>query len=114
MQIRQYMRLHICRNKNLSYRQGSGKNDTELGFPISYRSISNVGDIVFNFDILQDSFTYSIENEIFTKNTDIGFLRKYNGLKDFILVSGWKKVDELSEQVVIRQYIFDNHQLHFQ
>ena len=94
--------------KIFSYKQGSGKNDTELGFPISYRSISNVGDIVFNFDILQDSFTYSIENEIFTKNTDIGFLRKYNGLKDFTSVSGWKKVDELSEQVVIRQYIFDN------
>ena len=25
----------------------------------SYRSISNVGDIVFNFDILQDSFTFT-------------------------------------------------------
>ena len=49
--------------KIFSYKQGMGKNDTELGIPISYRSISNVGDIVFNFDLLQDSFTYSVDND---------------------------------------------------
>ena len=55
--------------KLFSYKQGTGTVDSELGFPLSYRSISNVGDIVFNFDLLQDSMTYTIDNEIYTKNT---------------------------------------------
>ena len=94
--------------KLFSYKQGTGTVDSELGFPLSYRSISNVGDIVFNFDLLQDSMTYTIDNEIYTKNTDVGFIRQYTDLNTYITKSAWKKVDTLSEQVVIRQYVFDN------
>ena len=32
-------------NKIFSYKQGTGINDTELGFPLSYRTIENSGDI---------------------------------------------------------------------
>ena len=95
-------------NKLFSYKQGTGPSDTELGFPLSYRSISNVGDIVFNYDILQDTMTYTNENNIFKVNTDIGFLRKYSDLNVFETVTGWKKVTTLTEQPVIRQYVFDN------
>tara|TARA_B110000090_G_scaffold78344_1_gene89240 strand:+ start:4696 stop:19641 length:14946 start_codon:yes stop_codon:yes gene_type:complete len=95
-------------NKLFSYKPGSGTNDTELGFPISYRSISNVGDIVFDFNLLNESFTYTLDNESFTKKTDIGFLRKYTSLDSFAILSGWKKISTSSEQLVIRQYVFDN------
>jgi len=94
--------------KLFSYKPGTGTNDTELGIPISYRSISNVGDIVFNYDISQDSMTHTVDNDIITKGTDIGFLRKYSSLTSFTSVTGWKKVPTKSEQVVIRQYTFDN------
>ena len=94
--------------KLFGYKTGTGTNDTELGFPISYRSISNVGDIVFNFNLLNDTFTYNVNNESLTKKTDIGFLRKYTSLNYFSTLSGWKKVSKLSEQLVIRQYVFDN------
>ena len=100
-------------NKLFSYRVGSGTNDTELGFPISYRSINNVGDIVFDFNLLNDSFTYTFDNASFTKNTDIGFLRKYSALDTFTTITGWKKVNTLSEQLVIRQYVFDNTSVGF-
>ena len=42
------------------------------------------------------------------KNTDTGFLRKYSTLDTFDTLSGWKKVETLSEQLVINQYVFDN------
>ena len=35
-------------NKIFSYKQGTGVNDAELGFPISYRNITNTGDITFS------------------------------------------------------------------
>jgi hypothetical protein len=101
-------------NKLFSYKQGIGSADTELGFPLSYRSISNVGDIVFNYDILQDTMTYTNGNDIFTVNTDIGFLRKYSDLNVFETISGWKKVTTLSEQPVIQQYVFDNTTIGFE
>ena len=95
-------------NKIFSYKEGIGKADTELGFPLSYRSISNVGDIVYSFDLLQDVMTYVQDNNTFAKSTDIGYLRQYSSLDEFTTISGWKKVSTLSEQPVIRQYVFDN------
>ena len=94
--------------KLFSYKVGTGTSDTELGFPLAYRSISNVGDIVFSFDLLNDSFNYTSGNDAFTKKTDIGFLRKYTTLTTYENVTGWKKVTTPSEQLVIRQYVFDN------
>jgi len=35
--------------KLFSYKQGTGANDATLGFPLSYKNITNIGDIVFNF-----------------------------------------------------------------
>ena len=95
-------------NKLFSYKQGTGTADTELNFPLSYRSISNVGDIVFDFNLLQDTMTYVQNNVILSVKSDTGYLRKYSSLDIFNTLSGWKKVSTLSEQPVIRQYIFDN------
>ena len=96
-------------NKVFSYKTGTGTAvDSELGFPISYRNINNVGDIVFDFNLLSGAFTYTVNNDSFTKNTDIGFLRKYSSLETYTTLTGWKKVNTPSEQLVIRQYVFDN------
>jgi hypothetical protein len=103
-----YEANNFAGNKVFSYKEGTGSADTELGIPLSYRSINNVGDIVFNYDIQQGSMTYTIDNNLLTQNTDVGFLRKYSSLTDFTTISGWKKVDTYSEQPVIRQYVYDN------
>jgi hypothetical protein len=96
-------------NKLFSYKPGTGTAvDSELGFAISYRNINNVGDIVFDFNLLSGSFTYTSDNDSFTKSTDIGFLRKYSSLESYTTLTGWKKVSTPSEQLVIRQYVFDN------
>ena len=88
-----------------SYKQGTGANDTVLGFPLSYRNIENSGDIVFNFDLLTDSFNYQLNQTDYTVKTDSSTLRKYTGLNTYTNVSGWEKVDTDSKQKVIRQYI---------
>ena len=95
-------------NKIFSYKQGTGTADSEIGIPITYRKISNVGDIVFDFNLVQGTITYTADNNAFSKATDTGFLRKYLDLTAFETLTGWKKVTENSEQVVIQQVIYDN------
>lgn len=92
-------------NKIFSYATGSGTNDTELGFPIKYQNIANVGDIVFDFNLSQGSFVYQSESlQDITKNIDPSFLRKYNKNREYINVNSWKKSFEPTKQAVIRIY----------
>jgi len=92
-------------NQIFSYTQSSGTADTELGFPLTYRSIENTGDIVFTFDLLNNSFTYTKDNALQMKNTDQGFIRKYKDRSSYDLVNGWIKAKKDSEQTIIRQYV---------
>jgi len=95
--------------KVFSYKQGSGLNDPELGFPLSYRSIENVGDIVFYFDLLSDSMTYCPTNSTpLEQITGLGFVRRYQSRTQYQTENGWKKAHTLSTQPVIRQYVNDN------
>jgi len=92
-----------------SYKRASGSNDVELGFPLTYRNIENVGDIVFECNFLQDSLTYAATNELpQTKKISEGYIRKYTGRDSYEILNGWTKAKELSSQPVIRQYTNDN------
>ena len=92
-------------NKVFSYTVGTGTNDTELGFPLSYRSITNSGDILFSFNLLNETFTYTLNNALYKKSASTGFLRKYEDRTTYVLQNGWQKADKDSTQNVIRQYI---------
>tara|TARA_B100002019_G_scaffold85266_1_gene73780 strand:- start:11138 stop:26881 length:15744 start_codon:yes stop_codon:yes gene_type:complete len=94
-------------NKVFSYNRSNGVNDTELGFPLEYRSIENSGDILFTFDLLQGSFVYTKDNTLVSEGTDKGFLRKYKDRTNYTLTNGWQKADKDSTQNVIRQYVHD-------
>jgi hypothetical protein len=96
-------------NKIFSYRIGNGANDSELGFPLSYKNIANVGDIVFDFNLLNSKFVYqdSLNNPL-TLSTDTGYLKKYNTTgNNAVYQNAWKKAVKNSEQLVIRQYNAD-------
>lgn len=100
-----YPNSNFSGNKIFSYALGSGTKDAELGFPIKYQNIANVGDIVFDFNLSQGSFVY--QSETLTdveKNVDTSFLRKYNHTKNYVNVNSWKKSFELSKQAVILIY----------
>ena len=91
-------------SKVFSYKQGAGTNDTELGFPLSYKSITNSGDIVFNFNLLNDQFTYQTEDDLFTQKIDTGYLKKYKSLTSFNYVNGFSSLPTKTRQMVIEQY----------
>ena len=92
--------------KLFSYAVGSGSNDVELGFPLSYRNINNSGDILFDFNLLTDTFTVQTDTgEVNEVSTSIGNLRKYYDRTNFDWFNGWAKVPNVTQQKVIRHYI---------
>ena len=93
-------------NKVFSYKVGAGNvKDAELGFSLSYRALENTGDILFNFDLLNDTYTYQKDNAVLKGNTDITLLKEYTDLSTFTYTSGWIKAIKNSRQHVIRQYV---------
>ena len=100
----QYPATTFAGNKIFSYAVGSGTNDSELGFPLTYRSLENSGDIVFDFNLTKECCVYETDdtrNELFAST---GYLRIYNNLTNFSTVNGWTKAENKSTQYVIRQY----------
>ena len=93
-------------NKVFSYAQGTGANDSILGFPLKYRNINNIGDIVFDFNLLSETISYQdeLQND-FTVNSDVLFLKKYNYTGDtFEYKNAWTKSSAQTIQPVILQY----------
>jgi len=90
--------------KLFSYKVGSGVDDSKLGFPLSYKNINNIGDIVFNFNILSDTFIFKSATTVETRSVALGKLIKASGVDNLSLVSGWEisKVDRY--QPVVRIY----------
>ena len=96
-------------NKIFSYKEGTiGTADSEVGLVLSYRTITNVGDITFKFDLLTELFEYLIGSQLYYKNTDIGFLQKYSAIATYTNENAWTKAPTDSKQPVVRQYVFDN------
>jgi hypothetical protein len=92
-------------NKVFSYKEGTGTADTELGFALSYKNIENSGDIVFDFNLLSDTFAYQTQDGVFSVSTSTGFLKKYTSLNEFTYENGWNEIPYQSKQYVIRQYV---------
>ena len=99
-----YTNTTFTGTKLFSYKIGTGAVDPELGFALSYQNVQNTGDIVFNFNLLNDSFTYNLSGVTQTVKTDTSVLRKYTDRTTYTSVTGWKKADNLSKQEVVRQY----------
>ncbi len=98
-------------SKVFSYAEGTGPVDSELGFPLSYKSINNSGDIVFDFNLLKDTFTYQNETELFTQSIKSGYLKKYTSLTKFSYVNGFSSTPTVSKQYVIREYAATDTQI---
>ena len=93
------------------YKEGTGTADSVLGFPLTYRSINNVGDIVFNFDYNSDNFEYQINDETYGLQSSTGYIRKFNSNNQYTTVGRYEKADSLSKQEVLLQYINDGTRL---
>jgi hypothetical protein len=92
-------------SKIFSYKvSDTGTVDSELGFALSYQNIDNIGDILFNFNLLQDTFNYKTSSVIETKNINAGFLKMIKTLESFEYVNGWEISKVLEYQPIVRVY----------
>ena len=109
-----YLDSSFSGNKIFSYKLGTGSNDTELGFPLTYKNINNVGDIVFNFNLLKDECTYNNNLALDTLNANKGFVKKVNYYtKNTSYENAWKKHFVQSRQAVILEYFGKNQTNNF-
>jgi hypothetical protein len=90
--------------KLFSYSIGEGTADTALGFALDYKNINNVGDILFKFNLLSDTFTYKTIYDVNTVSTDTGTLVKANGISSVSYTNGWTISKVSNYQPVVRIY----------
>ncbi len=74
----------------IGYKIGNSINDSELGFSLDYLNIDNVGDILFQYNLDSDAFSYSVNQETVSINLNTGFYR-FNPLDEFF--NGWTATD---------------------
>ena len=89
-------------NELVSYKVGTGANDPVLGFPIEYQNVNNIGDIVFEFDWDDDSFTYSLNDVNYVQDTAAGIIKINKSLTESIFESGWSLADHKLRQKIIQ------------
>jgi hypothetical protein len=90
--------------KLFSYKVGSGVSDTSLGFPLSYKNIDNIGDIVFNFNVASDVFQYKQISYVIEKQINVGYLLKTLPTGEQEYINGWQQSKAVKNQPAIRIY----------
>ena len=94
--------------KIFSYKVGEGTADTELGFPLTYRNINNTGDILFEFNLLTDNFSYQENDDLISVNVSTANLRKYKNRDTFEYVNGWNSNPSRFKQYIIKDIVVDS------
>jgi len=105
-----YVGTSFTGSKLFGYGIGSGVADSELGFPIKYLSVNNIGDIVFENYFYIDSFNYVSNNVSTTLDIKNGFARTYSDRTTFQKQTGWQKsyTDRESRQILSFEYTGNN------
>jgi len=90
-----------------SYAVGSGPKDLYLGFPLTYLSLTNIGDIVFDNNLYADSFNYTINNAGQTVLLSSGVVRQYSTRLLFDKEIGWQTGITKSQIRQQFQFVYD-------
>ena len=99
--------------KLFSYKQGSGIADSVLGFPLSYLNVSNIGDIVFNFDFVTDVFEHKESTTLVTIKVETGYLLSQDYAGNSLFQNGWQTCEANYTQAAIRIYKNSNQTNNF-
>ena len=93
-------------SKLFSYkRAASGNIDPELGFVVSYKTIGNIGDIVFDNNFDKDKFNYTVNNKTVTLALSNGNVERYDPLENkFLRVNPWVAVGDYSGQFIEKKF----------
>jgi hypothetical protein len=87
-----------------SYAIGNADPDLVLGFPLTYLSLTNIGDIVFDNNLYKDSFNYTINSSGQTVPLSTGFVREYSTRVTFDREIGWQTA--VTPSLVRQQFQF--------
>lgn len=91
-------------NQLFTYKQGTGTKDTELGFPLTYRTFNNVGDIVFENNYVTKNFTYGEPSK--SQSTSTGVVKIRDPFDSTVSYSnGWEKGIRDSRQ--LQQVVYE-------
>lgn len=85
-------------SKIFGYKEGTGTNDIILGFPLSYRSINNIGDIEFTNFFEVETFQYLENDKFVDKKSSSGFIVKNETRTLRKKLNVWTTIDELTKQ----------------
>ena len=88
----------------VSYKVGTGTNDTELGFPIAYQNLNNSGDIVFESNWDTDNFTYQVNANNLNKSINTGYIKTNNTLTDYSYHNLYILSDPDFDQAILQTY----------
>ena len=102
-----YVNSSFNGTKLFSYRVGTGNSDVVLGFPLSYRTFNNVGDIQFDNNFDQDTFSYLVSPITLTKSINTGYLHITNSIGNYAEANIWLPTNELSKQYQIISHTAD-------
>jgi hypothetical protein len=95
-----------------SYAVGNGPLDIYLGFPLTYLSLTNIGDIVFDNNLYSDSFVYTANNTGITVPLSTGFVRQYSDRVNFKREIGWQTA--IAKSQIRQQFRFTYESLPLQ
>ena len=87
-----------------SYAIGNAAPDLVLGFPLTYLSLTNIGDIVFDNNLYTDSFNYTINQAGQTVPLSTGFVRQYRDRVNFVREIGWQTA--ITPSLIRQQFQF--------
>lgn len=92
----------------LSYKVGSGTNDSELGFPIAYQNLANSGDIIFNSNWDTDTFTYQIDAENIQKKINTGYIKSNLAVDQYSYHNLYIESDTTFDQAILQTFTLES------
>ena len=82
----------------------NAKRDSELGFALVYKSIGNLGDIVFQNYYATDTFDYNLNQIDTVKNVNTGYAAVINSYNNYSFANGWFRVSDKTKQYITKTY----------
>jgi len=99
-----YVGTSFAGNKLFAYRIGSGIDDPVLGFPLTYSSVDNLGDISFDVSLNSASFNYVSGTIPITQKVNTGYVYNYSDLTTSVRQLGWQTAIGPSVQYQIFEF----------
>lgn len=93
--------------KLFSYKEGTGTADPYLGFPLSYRSLNNIGDIQFENNFETQTFSYHLDKVNYTKFINTGFLHKNNEDGSVTKLNVWTNTNSPTRQMQDLSFVYN-------